>query len=105
MNKTNLLLNVVSDLHRLADSIQTVVNSSEQSELQTTAETSIPKVDKHKEIKPVVGIEKVRAVLAEKSQSGKTAEVRALLQKFESAKLSEIEPDKYSELLKAAEAV
>jgi hypothetical protein len=102
MNKTNLLLNVVSDLHRLADSIQAVVDSSEQSEPQT-AETPVPKADKPKEVKPDIGIEKVRAVLAEKSQSGKTAEVRALLQKFGAAKLSEIESDKYSELLKAAE--
>ena len=102
MNKTNLLLNVVSDLHRLADSIQAVVNSSEQSELQV-AETPVPKADKPKEVNSAIGIEKVRAVLAEKSQSGKTAEVRALLQQFGAAKLSGIESDKYSELLKAAE--
>ncbi len=100
MNKTKLLLNVVSDLRHLADSIQAVVNSSEQSEPQAV-EASIPKGDKQTKI----SIEKIRAVLAEKSQSGKTAEVRALLQKFGAAKLSEIEPDKYSELLKAAEAL
>jgi hypothetical protein len=102
MNKTKLLLNVVSDLRYLADSIQAVVDFSEQSEPQAT-ETPIPKVDKPMEVKPAIGIEKVRAVLAEKSQSGKTVEVRALLQQFGAAKLSEIESDKYSELLKAAE--
>jgi hypothetical protein len=102
MNKTKLLLNVVSDLRHLADSIQAVVDSSEQSEPQA-AETPVSKADKPKEVKPAIGIEKIRAVLAEKSQSGKTAEVRALLQQFGAAKLSEIESDKYPELLKAAE--
>lgn len=55
--------------------------------------------------KPALTLERVRAVLAEKSQSGKTAEVRALLLQFGAAKLSEIEPDKYSKLLKAAEGL
>jgi hypothetical protein len=99
MNKTKLLLNVVSDLRHLADSIQAVIDSSEQSEPQ--AVEPIQKADNP----PKVSIEKIRAVLAEKSQSGKTAEVRVLLQKFGAAKLSEIEPDKYPELLKAAEAL
>lgn len=100
MNKTKLLLNVVSDLRHLADSIQAVIDSSEQSEPQAV-EAPIPKADKP----PKISIEKIRAVLAEKSQSGKTAEVRALLQNFGAAKLSEIESDKYPELLKAAEAL
>lgn len=54
--------------------------------------------------KPIT-LEQVRAVLAEKSRAGYTAEVRALLEKYGAAKLSEIDPTKYSALLKDAEVL
>ena len=55
--------------------------------------------------KPEVKLEDVRAVLAEKSRSGHTAEVRALLQKYGAAKLSEIDPANYEALLQDAEVI
>lgn len=48
-------------------------------------------------------LEEVRAVLAEKSQDGFTAEVRALLEKHGAKRLSEIDPAKYQALLADAE--
>lgn len=45
-------------------------------------------------------LESVRAVLAEKSRSGFTDEIRALLEKYGANKLSEIDPKKYEALLK-----
>jgi len=54
--------------------------------------------------KPIT-LEQVRAVLAEKSRDGHTAEVRALLEKHCAAKLSEINPAKYAALLAEAEAL
>ena len=50
-------------------------------------------------------LEEVRAVLAEKSRSGKTTEVKALLTKFGVDKLSELDSSKYDELLKEAEVI
>lgn len=50
-------------------------------------------------------LEAVRAVLAEKSRSGHTAEVRSLLQKYGANKLSEIDPAKYRALLSDAEVL
>lgn len=50
------------------------------------------------EIKP----EEVRKVLAEMSKSGKTAEVKALLEKYGATKLSEVNPKYYADLLKEA---
>ena len=44
-------------------------------------------------------LESVRAVLAEKSRSGFTAEIKFLLEKYGAAKLSEIDPSKYHDLL------
>jgi len=54
--------------------------------------------------KPVT-LEQVRAVLAEKSRSGHTAEVRELLQKHGAAKLSEIDPSEFEALLGEAASI
>ena len=54
--------------------------------------------------KPIT-LEEVRAVLAEKSRNGHTAEVRELLIKHGANKLSEIDPAKYPVLLKDAEVL
>ena len=48
-------------------------------------------------------LEDVRKVLTEKSRSGKTVEVKALLKKHGSNKLSEVKPEDYENLLKEAE--
>jgi hypothetical protein len=55
--------------------------------------------------KPQLKLEDVRAVLAEKSRAGHTAEVRALLKKHGADKLSEIDPAKYEALLQDAEVI
>lgn len=48
-------------------------------------------------------LEQVRAVLADKSRQGHTAEIRALLQKYGASKLSQIDPAHYRALLAEAE--
>jgi hypothetical protein len=47
----------------------------------------------------------VRAVLAELSRDGHTAAIRALLEKYDADKLSDIDPAQYPALLKDAEAL
>lgn len=54
---------------------------------------------------PVLTLEAVRAVLADKSRAGFTAQIRSLLQKHGAAKLSEIDPSHYADLLKEAEGL
>ena len=53
----------------------------------------------------LVTLEKVRAVLAEKSRNGHTEKIRDLLLKHGAKKLSEIDPEKYPLLLADAEAL
>ena len=53
------------------------------------------------ECKPIT-LEEIRAVLAEKSRAGFTAEVRTLLEKHGAEKLSEIDPSQYPSLLQEA---
>jgi hypothetical protein len=50
-------------------------------------------------------LEEVRAVLAEKSRAGYTAQVRELLEKHGAKKLSEIDPAEYPALLAEAEVL
>lgn len=58
-----------------------------------------------KEDKPVITIEQVRGVLAEKSQAGFTGKVKEVLEKFGAAKLSAVNPKDYEALLAAASAI
>ncbi len=54
---------------------------------------------------PALTLEQVRAVLADKSRNGHTAEIRSLLQKYGAAKLSGIDPTNYKALLADAEVL
>lgn len=65
------------------------------------AEAAEPAPAKEPELK----LEDVRAVLADMSRKGHTAEIRALLQKYGAAKLSGIDPANYSALLKDVEGL
>lgn len=115
MSKVKLLLDVVSDLRSLADSLQAVADAMTQSEPEAEAPTAgmKKKADSKKvepdpspvlEEKPLT-LEKVRAVLAEKSRAGHTAEVRALLIKHGADKLSEIDSAEYPALLADVEVL
>lgn len=77
-------------------------SSTQKKEAAVAADSS---TDSSEESKAVYTIEQVRAVLAEKSQSGLTAQVKDLLQSFGSVKLSGIDPARYSELIEAAKAL
>ncbi len=67
------------------------------------SETAVPA----EQPKPVeaIPLEKVRAVLADKSRLGHTAEVKVLLQKHGAVKLSEVDPAEYAALLAEAEVL
>lgn len=102
---------VITNVRNLADSLQTVVavlaihkaNDGVQGQIAVQAEDKAPKAKGEK--KKVYALEDVRAVLAEKSQSGLTLEVKELLGNFGASKLSDIDPKSYEELIKAAEVL
>nr|WP_300809581.1 rRNA biogenesis protein rrp5 [uncultured Acetatifactor sp.] len=126
MSKIKLLLDVVQDMRSLADSLQAVAEAvadsgAAETELTTTkepekagktgktaAKNTVKKDTKaakqEPEEKPLT-LEEVRAVLAEKSRSGHTEEVRELLAKHGADKLSEIDPAEYAALLAEAEVL
>jgi len=106
MSRMKLLLDVVQDLRSLADSLQTLANAIVEHEYEDSA-TPIKDAPAAPTPTPApkkkVTLEQVRAVLAQKSHDGLTAEVRALLQKYGASKLSAIEPEYYEALLMEAE--
>ncbi len=54
--------------------------------------------------KPIT-IEQVRAVMSAKSDEGKTAQVKALLMKYDAGRLSGVKPEDYADLLREVEAL
>ena len=66
--------------------------------------TPDPASQTESERKPIA-IEDVRAVLAAKTQAGKRREVKELLLKYDSGKLSGVNPENYAALLADAEAL
>jgi len=54
---------------------------------------------------PALTLEDVRAILAEKSRAGHTAEIRSLLQKYGADRLSQLDPSNYKALLAEVEVL
>ena len=122
MGKVKLLLDVIGDLRSLADSLQAVADAVADNDAAEAGRTDTKEPEKagkagkaaKKEEKPAakqepeerpLTLEEVRAVLAEKSRSGHTEEVRELLNKHGADKLSEIDPAEYAALLAEAEVL
>ncbi|MGE0903687.1 DNA ligase [Dehalococcoides mccartyi] len=103
MSKMSELDLCVGELRSAAQSLNTVADS-----LTALFSGSQPRTSVQPESKPTskpITLEDVRAVLAEKSRNGHTAKIRELLEKHGAAKLSEIDPQKYSALLAEAEVL
>lgn len=79
------------ELRKCGESIMRIAD-----ELSSTVETP-------KEKQP--SLEDVRAVLAEKARLGLTPQVRELLKRHGAEKLSDVNPEEYSSLLKEAEGI
>ncbi len=101
MSKVKLLLDVITDIRSLADSLQVLADTMTESEPSGATKPKKKDTEKPKEVK----LEDVRMVLADKSRSGKTAEVKQLISTFGADKLSDVDPSNYAELLKKAEVL
>lgn len=108
MSKVKLMLDVISDVRSLADSLQVLCDAMAETEATASVKEPAPangqaaqKTEKKKanEIK----LEDVRAKLADMSQAGKTAEVRDIIKKYGGTKLSDVDPVHYADILKDVE--
>lgn len=89
------LRSVAATINDVADTLAEVFSTESA---DNTHDTATP-------AEPTLTLEQVRAVLANKSRQGHTAEIRALLQKYGAAKLSGIDPIHYTALVADAEVL
>lgn len=94
MSQIILLKNVADDMRGLAESITALANAI-ASDHEETVQTEEPA--------PQLTLSDVRGVLAKKSQEGFTKGVKALIQKYDAERLSDVKPEDYEALLKDAE--
>lgn len=106
LDVAQLLLKVVEDMRSLSDSVQAVCNTVVEglSEEKPKA-IEAKKAEPVKKAEPEITLEQVRSVLAQKSQAGFTAEVRAIIQKYGASRLSEINPKDFKAVLADAEVL
>ena len=101
MGKLSELDMVIKDLRSVAAAITEVANTLAEMFSGSKAEEAEAPVP----AKPTISLEQVRAVLAEKSRMGFTAEIRSLLLKYGAPKLSQIDPEHYEAMLAEAEVL
>ena len=104
MGKMNELSQLVSELNKCGETLISI-SESLASMFSTQEEAPPPAKKPEKPKKKAITLEQVRAVLAEKSRAGHTAQVRELLEKYGAAKLSEIDSSQYPSLLAEAEVL
>ena len=100
MGKFSELDLAIKDLRSAAATINEVANTLAEMFSTASADEAPVAVTP---AEPQLTLEQVRAVLADKSRMGFTAEIRALLQKYGAAKLSGIDPVNYKALVADAE--
>ena len=103
LDVAQLVLEVVEDLKKLSDSVQTVCNYVMEGLSEEAPKAIEAKPTKKEE--SAITLEQVRSVLAQKSQKGFTTEVRAIIQKYGASRLSEMNPKDYASVIEAAEGL
>lgn len=102
-----LFLKIADGFESLAAGYRALAQDSNAASVVPATDTPTAPTEQEapKEEKPTVTMEQVRAVLAQKSKDGKKAQVKALLLKYDSGKLSGVKPEDYPALLAEAEVL
>lgn len=100
----NELVNITETLARVISELASLANSMAKLSAALKADDVTAPVPKAPQ-KKTPELAEVRALLAEISRSGKTAEVKKLLQSHGCEKLSEVESEFYEELMTEARAL
>lgn len=102
MGKLSELDLAIKDLRTAAATINDVANTLAELFYTTSADEA---PDAVAPAEPTLTLEAVRAVLADKSRAGFTAQIRSLLQKYGADKLSGVAPANYKALLADVEGL
>lgn len=104
MSKINDMAMTIEELRNAATAINDAANWLAQ-QFEGSSGTAEKAEDPAAPAKPTLTLKEVRAVLADKSRAGHTAEIRALLKKYGASKLSLVDPKHYEALLREAEVL
>lgn len=99
MSKMSEMEATIRELQDIASSINDIANGLTGA--FSGGEEAVPAPEPEK----ALTLEEVRAILAEKSRDGFTAQIRDLLLKYGAKKLSEIDPASYKALVADAEVL
>lgn len=99
MSKMSEMEATIRELRDIASSINDIANWLTSAFSGTEEAVPAPEPEK------ALTLEEVRAILAEKSRDGFTAQIRDLLLKYGAKKLSEVDPASYKALVADAEVL
>lgn len=113
MGRMSELADAVSELKRcgeiligVSETLTELFSAAEPDSQEPPKKPSAAKKEKQSEPEAKApALEEVRAVLADKSRKGYTAEVKAILQRHGAEKLSAVNPAEYAEVLAEAEVL
>ena len=101
MSKMSEIASTIEELHKCAAAISDAADWLAE---QFSGDEPAPEAPEAP-AEPVLTLEAVRAVLADKSRAGYTAQIRSLLQKYGADKLSGVDPANYKVLLSDVEGL
>ena len=106
MSKMNDMSMTIEELRNAATAINDAANwLTQQFSSDDKHQNRDIDAKQEKKMKSTLTLEEVRAVLADKSRAGHTAEIRELLKKYGASKLSLVDPKHYEALLREAEVL
>ncbi len=106
VNITFIIHATIKELRDIAASINDIANwLTGAFSADTEPEADAAPAPTAKEPEPVLAFEDVRAILADKSHEGFTAQIRELLQKYGASKLSEVDAKHYKALIADVEGL
>ena len=110
MGKVSELSQLIEELNRcgntlidISEELKNLFSGSEEDVRKTEAKTKT--AEKASKEEKTISLEDVRAVMADKSRKGYTAEVKALLTKRGVSKLSDVDAKDYAALLAEVEVI
>lgn len=108
VTEADVVVDTAGKVGEAGDAVETGVaeagdSGSEKGQKAGEADKKVDK--KAADSKKAVAIEDVRAVMAQKTQEGKSKEIKELLQKYGAVKLSAVAPEHYPALLKEAKVL
>ena len=106
MSKMNDMAMTIEELRNAATAINDAANwLTQQFSSDDKHQNRDIAAKQEKKMKSTLTLEEVRAVLADKSRAGHTAEIRELLKKYGASKLSLVDPKHYEALLREVEVL